>query len=87
MLAKRQKIGLALMAASVLAAIVVQLLTNKWVKIHLLKESLPSGGFTVDMVFHFGWRYEIPLLLCFAAGFICLVLSSRKPPQLDQPPE
>jgi hypothetical protein len=62
---KRQMIGMALMAASVVAAILIQAFTGLVLEIHTIHtDSIVSDGF---IIFH--WRYAIPLAAVFNIGF------------------
>jgi hypothetical protein len=78
----RHKIGLALMATSVLAAILTQLLTGRLVEVRTVREDkLPSGVVASEIVLDCHWRYGIPMTACFALGLICFVWPSRRPPR------
>jgi len=80
---KRQKIGLALMVASVLVAILIQLLGGGLMEVHTLREErLPSGAVASEIALHFDWRYSIPLAVGFAIGLLCYAWPTRKPPRI-----
>jgi hypothetical protein len=79
----RHKIGLALMATSVLAAILIQLLTGRLAEARTVREDkLSSGAVASEIALNFHWQYGIPITACFALGLICFVWPTRKPPRL-----
>ena len=79
----RHKVGLVLMATSVIAAILIQLLTGRLVEARTIHEDkLSSGAVASEIVLGFHWQYGIPISACFALGLICFVWPSRKPPRL-----
>jgi hypothetical protein len=88
----RQTIGVTLIAASILAAIVIQTFAGRVL-------TFRSSGFRYDVSPHttvmfatsecigFHWRYDIPLAAGFVIGFVCCAWPPRKPPRLfiDRP--
>ena len=80
---KRQMIGVALMAASVLVAILIQAFTGRVLEFHTVHEDRLSSGMVVAMgVIIFHWRYAIPLAAAFIVGLLCCAWPTRKPPRI-----
>jgi hypothetical protein len=80
---KWQRIGVALMAASVLSAILIQAFTGRVLAVHPMQVDKDSSGaiFGVGMtVIHL--RYAIPLVAGFAVGLACWAWPARKPPRI-----
>ena len=80
---KRQKIGLALMAASVLAAVITQAFTGRVLDFHTVHVDVISpNAIATDSMIVFHWRYAVPLAAAFAVGLVCCAWPTRKPPQI-----
>jgi hypothetical protein len=86
---RRRKFGLAVIGASIFAAVIIQLLTDQVVQIHTMPGTQPihvSDNVAVSVVgvikLEFKWPYAIPLAGCGAVGLICLAWPDRKPPRL-----
>ena len=80
---KRQMIGLVLMAATVLAAIVIQSLTGQVLEFHSVHtDFVAPNAIATDSVIVFHWRYAVPLAVGFAVGLICSAWPTRKPPRI-----
>ena len=80
---KWQRIGVALMAASVLSAILIQAFTGRVLAVHPMQVDKDSSGaiFGVGMtVIHL--RYAIPLVAGFAVGLAFWAWPARKPPRI-----
>ena len=82
-LKKRRMIGAMLIAASVLAAILIQAFIGRV----LLFQSGPAewvspNAFVTSEVIDFHWRYDIPLAAGFVIGLACCAWPARKPPRL-----
>jgi len=82
-LKKRRMIGFALMAASILAAILIQAFTGRL----LLFQSgsvkwVSPNAFVTSEEIDFHWQYVIPLAAGFFIGLACCVWPARKPPRL-----
>jgi len=83
-LKKRQMLGLMLMAATVVAAIVIQALTGRVLELHSIHTDFVSPNTIVtDSVIVFHWRYAVPLAAAFAVGLICSAWPTRKPPRIS----
>jgi len=83
-LKKRQIVGVALMAASALAAIFIQVFTGRVLDFHTIPTdhaSSDAGVIGMDMiVFHS--RYVIPLAAMFVIGLVFCAWPTRKPPRV-----
>jgi hypothetical protein len=80
---KRQTAGVALMAASALAAIFVQAFTGRVVEFHTIHtDFVPPNAIATDSVIIFHWRYAIPFAAAFAIGLVCCAWPTRKPPRI-----
>jgi hypothetical protein len=76
-------IGLALMAASVLAAILIQAFTGRVLEFHTVHVDVVSANMiATDSVIVFHWRYAVPLAAALAVGLVCCVWPTRKPPRI-----
>jgi hypothetical protein len=81
---KRQKIGVALMAASVLAAILIQAFTGHVLQFHVTHTGfVPPNTISTDDFIVVYLRYDIPLAAAFVIGLVCCVWPTRKPPQVS----
>jgi len=81
---RRQLIGLALMAASVLAAILIQVFTGHVLTFHTIptdNASSDAGVMGMGMIV-FYCRYDIPLAAGFVIGLVCFAWPTRKPPRI-----
>ena len=79
----RQKIGVTLMAASVVAAILVQAFTGHVLELHAIHTDFVSPNtIATDSVIVFHWRYAVPLAACFVVGLVCWAWPGRKPPRI-----
>jgi len=81
----RRRVGLVLMATSVLAAVIIQLVSDAFVQVSTVREDKPPSGALptkVMLLVNVHWGYGLPLAACFCCGLICLVWPSRKPPRL-----
>ena len=80
---KRQRIGVALMAASILAAILIQAFTGRVLEFHPMQSDRDSSGaiYGVGMIVIHS-RYAIPLAVGFAIGLACWGWPTRKPPRI-----
>jgi hypothetical protein len=79
---KRQMAGLALMAASVLAAILIQAFTGRVTEFHIPHHDRPRSNVVVsDILIVLHWRYDVPLAAGFVIGFVCCAWPTRKPPR------
>lgn len=80
---KRQLIGVALMAASVLAAILIQAFTGHVLEFHITHTGfVPPNTITTDDLMVLYWRYDVPLAAVFAIGLVCSAWPARKPPRI-----
>jgi len=80
---KRQTVGVALMAASALAAIFIQAFTGRVLEFHAVHtDFVPPNTIATDSVIVFHWRYAIPLAAAFAIGLVCSAWPTRKPPRI-----
>ena len=80
---KRQMIGLALMVASVVAAILIQVFSGRVIEFHPIHQDTLSSGVSLSyglIVFH--WRYDVPLVAGFVIGLASCVWPARKPPRI-----
>lgn len=79
---KLQKAGVALIAASVLAAIFIQAFAGRVVEFHEVHTDFISpNAIATDSVIVFHWRYAIPLAALFAIGLVFCAWPARKPPR------
>jgi hypothetical protein len=75
--------GVALMGASILAAVLVQLPSGSVLDTRTVREDkLPSGAVASVIVVDFHLRYGIPLAAGFAVGLGCLAWPPRRPPRI-----
>jgi len=80
---RRQMIGLALMAASVLAAILIQAFTGRVLEFHTVHVNVVSPNMiATDNVIVVHWRYGVPLAVAFAIGLVCCAWPTRKPSRI-----
>ena len=80
---KRQLVGMALMAASVLAAILIQAFTGRVLEFHTIHtDFIPPSTIASDDLIIFHWRYTVPLGAIFVIGLVCLAWPTRKPPRI-----
>ena len=78
---KRQLIGVALMAATVLAVILIQAFTGQVLEFHVTHTGfVPPNTITADDLIVLHWRYDVPLAAVFAIGLVCSAWPARKPP-------
>lgn len=74
----RQKIGIAMIAASVIAAAAIQAVTNDLVHVSFDTDppkAAPHGSsemYTIDVTL--AWRYALPLGTCVTCGFVLALL-------------
>ena len=84
----RRRLGLALVLISVVAAVMLQLLTGKLVAFApgpVTKSDWGPVHSTLIMEFvTLKAVYVIPLMVVGLAGFLCLLLPPRRPPKLQQ---
>ena len=84
----RRRLGIALVLISVVAAVILQLLTGKLVVFApgpVTKSDWGPVHFNFIMGFvTFKAVYVIPLVVVGLAGFLCLLLPPRRPPKLQQ---
>jgi len=82
-LKNRRKLGLALVAASVLAATIIQFRTGDLVQSQTVSETQPgSKPYQMMVLLTVNWRYGFPLAACGLLGIICFLWPERKPPRL-----
>jgi hypothetical protein len=85
-LTARRKIGLVILGAAALAAVIIQLLTGQVVQALTLPDAQPaqSGGQVLDMVggVVITLRYTLPLAGCCLIGVTVFAWPARKPPRL-----
>jgi hypothetical protein len=80
---KRQMVGVALIAASVLVAVFIQACTGHVLEFHIIHTSFVSPTtITTDELIVFHWRYDIPLAAAFIVGLVCCAWPMRKPPRI-----
>ena len=79
---KRQLIGMALMAASVVAAILIQAFTGRVLDYHTVHVDVISPNAIATDVIVFQLRYVVPLAAVFVVGLVCCVWPTRKPPRI-----
>ena len=79
----RQKAGVALMAASVLAAIFIQAFSGRVLEFHTVHvDYISPNAIATDSVIVFHWRYAVPLAAAFVAGLVSCAWPARKPPRI-----
>jgi hypothetical protein len=84
----RRRLGIALLLISVVAAVILQLLTGKLVAYGPGPVTTSDWGpvhttFTMEFV-TFKAVYVIPLVVVGLAGLMCLLLPPRRPPRVRQ---
>jgi hypothetical protein len=84
---RRQTIGVSLIAASILAAIVIQTSTGRVLTFQSSGSTYKASSNTTLVVatsemMEFHWLYDIPLAAGFIIGFVCCAWPTRKPPRL-----
>jgi hypothetical protein len=88
---KRPIIGAILMVASVLAAILIQVFTDRVLMFHSGPTEVsanpnlsaqPILSITTSEVIGLHWRYVIPLAAGFVIGLVCCAWPTRKQPRL-----
>lgn len=80
---KRQWIGVALMAASVVAAILIQAFTGRVLEFHNVHyEVVSPNAIAAENVIVLHWRYDVPLAVVFVIGLGCCAWPARKPPRM-----
>jgi len=82
-LKKRQKTGVALMAASTLAAIFIQAFSGRVFEFDTVHvDYISPNAIATDSAIVFHWRYAVPLGAAFAIGLLCCAWPTRKPPRI-----
>jgi len=82
-LKSRRKLGLALVAASVLAATLIQFRTGDLVQTQTVSETKVGSGLNQVMVLlTVNWRHGLPLAAFCGIGLMCFLWPERKPPRL-----
>ena len=83
-LTNRQKIGLIVMVTSVVAAVVIQVLSGRVADVRTVSDGeSPSGTAMPEVVMvHVHGPYGIALAGGFFLGLACLAWPSRKPPRI-----
>ena len=72
-----------LMAASVLAAVLIQAFTGHVVEFHVTHTGfVPPNAVTTDELMVLHLRCDIPLAAGFVIGLVCCAWPTRKPPQI-----
>ncbi len=84
----RRRLGMALIALSVLAAIIMQftgLAPFHPVVLHEESNVSANGDYIMsqEVKILFNWRYLTPLLFCGEIGLLYLFWPTRRPPRLD----
>jgi hypothetical protein len=79
----RKLIGVAFMAASIVAAILIQTLTGHVFESHTTRTDNLSPKVTVSAIeIVYNWRYAVPLAAVFVIGLVCWAWPRRKPPRI-----
>ena len=84
-MANRRKLGLAILAVSIIAACIIQLVTGDLVHAETFDQNIGQSGYYSLMgsvAINHRSGYAILLAVCFALGLSLLLWPSRKPPVL-----
>jgi CRISPR/Cas system CMR subunit Cmr6 (Cas7 group RAMP superfamily) len=83
----RRRLGVALLAGSILTGIILQLSTGELVMDDTKSQVSDAGINHSILIMHvvtFKARYAIPLATVAVVGVLCLFVPSRSPPRLQQ---
>lgn len=78
----RRKVGAALLALSVMAAIVTFIVMMS--RSRLVGVDSDSAGMDAVYVTHLSGYYLVPIALFGVTGVVCLMWPSKRPPKLDR---